>query len=246
MGAEGTTSRPNANDYAKNISSSPMTTTTSSSRWLRAGRGHGRGGQEYPDIKFIGVDQFQAETLPNVAGLIFDEDKAGYLAGALAASLSESGTVASVLGTNLVPPVVAFKGLQERCQVGQSRASTSSTYHPGGLDMALHRPGMGRTTAKQAIDKGADVIFGAGGQTGNGALIGRRRAEVRSGIGVDSDQWVTVPEAHAILVSSAMKLIPRRGRSGDGSSEGAFPAAISSAPSAWLRSTIWPTACPQR
>ncbi|MCA9867142.1 MAG: BMP family ABC transporter substrate-binding protein, partial [Anaerolineales bacterium] len=62
----------------------------------------------YPDINFIGVDQFQGEALPNVTGLVFHEDQSGYLAGVLAASLSQSGTVASVLGTNLVPPVVAF------------------------------------------------------------------------------------------------------------------------------------------
>ena len=65
----------------------------------------------YPDIKFIGVDQFQVpgSELPNLAGLIFSEDKAGFLAGALAAMLTETGTVAAVLGTDLVPPVVAFK-----------------------------------------------------------------------------------------------------------------------------------------
>src|SRR6476660_4322381 len=43
-----------------------------------------------PNVQFIGVDQFQAETIPNLAGLIFDEDKAGYLAGVLAASMSKS------------------------------------------------------------------------------------------------------------------------------------------------------------
>ena len=40
--------------------------------------------KKYPNIKFIGVDQFQDEAVDNLAGLIFDEDKAGYLAGALA------------------------------------------------------------------------------------------------------------------------------------------------------------------
>src|SRR3954451_22910308 len=29
-----------------------------------------------PDIKFIGVDQFQADTVSNLAGLVFEEDKA--------------------------------------------------------------------------------------------------------------------------------------------------------------------------
>lgn len=58
----------------------------------------------YPNIKFIGVDQFQGEAVANVAGLIFAEDKAGFMAGALAAQLSETGVIAAVLGTDLVPP----------------------------------------------------------------------------------------------------------------------------------------------
>jgi basic membrane protein A len=66
---------------------------------------------KYPDIKFIAVDQGQwGETIiPNYSGVVFNEDKSGFLAGALAAMMSESGTIASVLGTDLVPPVVALK-----------------------------------------------------------------------------------------------------------------------------------------
>ncbi len=164
--------------------------------------------QKYPDIKFIGVDQFQAETIPNVAGLIFPEDKAGFLAGALAAQLSKSGTIAAVLGTDLVPPVVAFKeGYEAGARYINPNINIISTYHPGGLDVAFVDPEWGAATAKQAIDQGADVVFGAGGKTGNGALIEVASHEGVYCIGVDTDQWGTVPEAHSCLVSSAMKLI---------------------------------------
>jgi basic membrane protein A len=163
----------------------------------------------YPNVKFIGVDQFQGEAVANVAGLIFSEDKAGFLAGALAAMLSESGTVAAVLGTNLVPPVVAFKeGYEAGARYINADINLISTYHPGGLDVAFTDPEWGATTAAQAIDtNGADVVFGAGGKTGNGALIEVASREGVYCIGVDSDQWETVPEAHPCLVSSAMKLI---------------------------------------
>jgi len=162
----------------------------------------------YPDIDFIGVDQFQGEALPNVSGLIFNEDKAGYMAGVLAASLSESGTIASVLGTDLVPPVVAFnEGYLNGAASVNPDINIIATYHPGGLDVAFTDPEWGATTAQQAMDQGADVIFGAGGQTGNGALIQAAGNEGAWCIGVDTDQWETVPEAHPCLVSSAMKLI---------------------------------------
>jgi basic membrane protein A len=164
--------------------------------------------QENPDILFIGVDQFQAETLPNVAGLIFHEDQSGFLAGALAAHLSESGTIAAVLGTDLVPPVVAFKeGYEAGARYINPDINIISTYHPGELSQAFTDPEWGAATARQAIDQGADVIFGAGGLTGNGALQEVATEEGLYCIGVDTDQWETLPAAHPCLVSSAMKLI---------------------------------------
>lgn len=165
-----------------------------------------------PDIYFIGVDQFQGDVLPNLAGLIFSEDKSGFLAGVLAAELSETGTIASVLGTDLVPPVVAFgTGYENGARHANPDINVITTYHPGGLDIAFVDPEWGAATAAQALDQGADVVFGAGGLTGNGALqeVASRVTEDSQlyCIGVDTDQWETVPAAHPCLVSSAMKLI---------------------------------------
>lgn len=166
----------------------------------------------YPDIRFIGVDQFQVEAIPGVTGLIFPEDQAGFLAGVLAARLSESGTIAAVLGTDQVPPVVAFKeGFEAGATWANPDITYISTYHPGGLDVAFTDPQWGAATSRQALDQGADVIFAAGGQTGNGGLIEVATAAADSNppycIGVDTDQWLTVPEAHSCLISSATKII---------------------------------------
>ncbi|MFZ1771883.1 MAG: BMP family ABC transporter substrate-binding protein [Caldilinea sp.] len=168
--------------------------------------------QENPDIYFIGVDQFQGEVLPNLTGLVFREDQSGFLAGALAAQLNKTGTIAAVLGTDLVPPVVAYgQGYELGAKYINPEITVLTTYHPGEMSQAFVDPEWGAATAKQALDQKADVIFGAGGQTGNGAL-----QEVASApgagtelfcIGVDSDQWETLPAAHPCLVSSAMKLI---------------------------------------
>lgn len=165
-----------------------------------------------PDIMFIGVDQFQGETIPNLTGLIFHEDQSGFLAGALAAQLSQTGQIAAVLGTDLVPPVVAFgQGYELGAKYINPDIQVTTTYHPGGLDRAFTDPEWGASTARQALDQGADVIFGAGGNTGNGALQEVAAAEGAGTtvfcIGVDTDQWETLPAAHPCLVSSAMKLI---------------------------------------
>jgi len=172
------------------------------------GEATGIAATEYPDIDFIGVDQWFDGSIPNITGLLFPEDKAGFLAGALAAKLSKTGTIAAVLGTDLVPPVVAFKeGYEAGARYVNPDMNIISTYHPGGMDVAFTDPEWGATTAKQAIDNGADVVFGAGGKTGNGALEETAANPGLYCIGVDSDQWGTVPAAHPCLISSAMKLI---------------------------------------
>ncbi|MCZ7665707.1 MAG: BMP family ABC transporter substrate-binding protein [Thermoleophilia bacterium] len=71
------------------------------------------------------------------------------------------------------------------------------------MDQAFTDPEWGASTAKQALDQNADVVFGAGGKTGNGALIEVANAVGADGpppfcIGVDTDQWFTVPEAHPL------------------------------------------------
>jgi basic membrane protein A len=165
-------------------------------------------GARYPDISFIGSDQWQADVIDNVAGILYPEDIAGFLAGALAAMLTETGTVAGVYGTDLVPPVVAFKvGYENGAAYIDPDTNVISTFHPGGLDVAFTDPEWGASTAKQAIDQGADVIFGAGGKTGNGAIIEAASVEGLYCIGVDLDQWLTVPETHDCLVTSAIKLL---------------------------------------
>jgi basic membrane protein A len=161
----------------------------------------------YKNVKFIGVDQFQEKPVDNLAGLIFDEDKAGYLAGALAGLLTQSGTVGAVLGTDLVPPVVKFgKGYEAGAKAVKPDIKVLMAYHPGGLARGFSDPDWGKATTTQMIQQQADVIFGAGGNTGNGALLGALERNVLA-IGVDTDQWETLPQVRPVLVSSAMKLI---------------------------------------
>ena len=162
----------------------------------------------YPDTDFIGVDQSNDGSLPNLTSLVFREDQAGFLAGALAAMMSKSGTVAAVLATNQAPGVVAFKeGYEVGAKYIDPNVTVISTYHPGGVETAFTDPEWGAAAARDAIESGADVLFGVGGTTGNGAIIETAAHEGAYCIGVDSDQWYSLPEAHPCLISSAMKMI---------------------------------------
>ena len=173
--------------------------------------------QKYPNVKFIGVDidvealaaQAGIEVPKNFAGLIFEEDKAGFLAGALAGLMTKSNVIGAVLGTDLVPPVWRFgEGYKAGAKYVNPNVEVIVVYHSDvGFDKTFDDPEWGKTTALSMIDKGADLIFGAGGKTGNGALYACAETQKCYAIGVDQDQYYSVPEAQKVLITSAMKLI---------------------------------------
>jgi basic membrane protein A and related proteins len=169
--------------------------------------------KQYPDVKFIGVDQFQAAEIKNLSGVIFDEDKSGYLAGVLAGLMTKSNKVGGVFATDTIPPVWRFgEGYRAGVKSVNAKAEINIVYHNDvGLDKTFVDPEWGKTTSNSMMDKGVDIIFGAGGKTGNGALIAvagkSTTAKPIYAIGVDTDQYLTVPEAQKVLLSSAMKSI---------------------------------------
>lgn len=162
----------------------------------------------HPGVKFIGIDQFQAPGAekPNVVGLIFPEDKAGFLVGALGALMSKTGKLGAVLATDAVPPVWRFgEGYRAGARHINPAIEINLVYHNDvGFDKTFSDPEWGKTTAISMIDKGVDVLFGAGGKTGNGALLGAAEKNTLA-IGVDTDQYFTVPEAQKVLLSSGLK-----------------------------------------
>ncbi len=163
--------------------------------------------------KFIGVDQAFDKTkvtVKNVTGLLFPEDQAGYGAGYLAGLMTKTNKLGQVLGLE-IPPVQKYaKGFEAGAKAANPAVTVSTVYHPAG-DNAFNDPTWGAAEAKKALDQGADFVFGAGGNTGNGALQEVAKASGAGDtvfcIGVDTDQWDTVPAAQKCLITSATKLI---------------------------------------
>ena len=163
---------------------------------------------EYPEIDFVGVDQFQGETIPNLTGLVFNEDRAGYAAGYLAGLMTQTGKVGAVLGTDTVPPVKLFgEGYKVGAQAANPDVEVTLVYHEP--NNAFTDPEWGAAESRKQLDQGIDIIFAAGGQTGNGGLIEIAK-DPGAGtsvfcIGVDVDQYFTVPQAAPCLLTSAEK-----------------------------------------
>jgi basic membrane protein A len=160
--------------------------------------------KDYPDVFFIGVDQFYSEALPNLVGLQFREDQGGFLAGAMAALMTESGTVAGVYGIP-IPPVVKFRnGFEQGVRYVNPNVTTLGVY----ID-DFNAPDRGAAAAEQFLGEGADVILGAGGPTGSGAIT---FAAARGAFVIDQDEYFTTfgggetPGAEN-LITSAIKRV---------------------------------------
>ena len=160
-----------------------------------------------PDTSFIGVDQFQTEYPDNYTGILFNEDEGGYLAGVLAAQLSESGVIGVVGGRQDVPPVVKLvNGYEAGAKSINPDIRVLTVYNE-----SFTAPDKGASDAQQFIGEGADVIFGAGGKTGSGG-VAAATAQGIWGIGVDQDEYFSTfnggqaPGADK-LASSAVKRV---------------------------------------
>ena len=203
-----------ARDYSKNI------TTFANENYdvivtvgFNLGEATRAAAEMYPDIKFIGVDQDQSEEpMDNVAGLVFPEDRAGFLVGALASMMRETHMVGAVCASDDIPPVWR---LGEGYKAGAAYADelTGATtdvlvlYHNDvSFDTTFVDPEWGEASTDAMAKEGVDVVFGCGGITGNSAIIAAAQTGLYA-IGVDTDQYFTLPEAAPRMLSSAMKLI---------------------------------------
>ena len=170
--------------------------------------------EENPDIHFVGVDQFQAGDDPvaglgldNYESLIFNEAQAGYLAGIVAASISESGEIAAIGGSGTIPPVVNYmRGFENGAMSVNPDVTVGLKYISDDLAVAFNDPTAGKTFADQLLqqNEGIDVLFQVAGKTGNGVLQSVEEAGIY-GIGVDVDQWVSTPDSAECIVTSAEK-----------------------------------------
>ncbi|MFD3162954.1 BMP family protein [Herpetosiphon sp. NSE202] len=159
---------------------------------------------KYPDLKFAIVDFAYEPALANVKGLVFSEDESAFIGGALAAMVSKSGKIGAVGGKEQVPAVKKFVlGYEAGAKYVNPDIQVMTVYIDSFTD-----PTAGGEAAKTQIAEGADVIFGAGGQTGSGAIKTAADNDVFV-IGVDQDEYNTTFKKGPApkLITSAMKRV---------------------------------------
>jgi basic membrane protein A len=148
--------------------------------------------KDYPHIQFAIIDG--VSELPNVASLVFKEHEGSYLVGILAAKASRTGTIGFLGGMDIGLIHRFAKGYEEGAKSVNPNIRVIDNY-VGVTDSAWNNPGKGKELALAQIEKGADVIFTAAGNSGLGAFDAvERYGRDENGqarkfvIGVDSNQ----------------------------------------------------------
>lgn len=167
-----------------------------------------------PEQKFSIVDFAYDPTIPNVLGQVYATDQGAFLAGYLAAGMSQTGVVGTFGGIN-IPPVTAFMdGFYYGVQYYNEQKGTdvmvlgwnpesSEGLFTGNFDSLDD----GRAFAENLHQEGADIVMPVAGPVGLGSaqLADEMGTDSLKIIGVDADQTQTDPEKAHVYLTSVLK-----------------------------------------
>ncbi|MBR5229263.1 MAG: BMP family ABC transporter substrate-binding protein, partial [Firmicutes bacterium] len=156
---------------------------------------------EYPDVKFIWVDNVAdgIESLPNVLCITYAQNEGSFLAGFIAANMSTTGVVGAVGGEDFATINDFIVGYEQGAKYANPDIRVERNYANDYED-----PAAGKECAQALHDKGADVIFQIAGNTGNGVFEAAKEGGYYA-IGVDQDQKISAPEFDDVIICSMKK-----------------------------------------
>ncbi|GAA3337137.1 BMP family ABC transporter substrate-binding protein [Amorphoplanes nipponensis] len=160
--------------------------------------------QEFPDTLFAIIDDASV-TADNVVSLLFAEEQGSFLVGAAAALASRTGRVGFVGGVD-VPLIRKFEAgytAGARSVDGDIRVDVRYLSRPPDFS-GFGAPDKGRAAAARLLADGADVVYAAAGGSGAGAFEAVAAVPGAWAIGVDSDQYLSAPEAVRPRVLTSM------------------------------------------
>jgi len=155
------------------------------------------------DVVFLGLDQTQEQPRPNLRAITFPEDQLGFVAGSLAALMTETRVVGAVCETSSIDSVWRqCEGFRKGVAHVDDAISVFISYRDDLSDEKLFADtDWGYDAAARLIRRGADVILGVGGGTGQGALLAAADEGVYA-IGAERDQWYALAQARPVLITS--------------------------------------------
>ena len=167
-----------------------------------------------PDQKFSIVDFAYDPTIPNVLGQVYATDQAAFLAGYLAAGMSETGILGTFGGINIPPVTIFMDGFHAGAMYHNEQKGTDVQvlgWNPetreGLFTNNFESLDDGRAFAQNLYDEGADIVLPVAGPVGLGsaALADELGTDALKIIGVDADLYLTDPEKGHVYLTSIMK-----------------------------------------
>ena len=177
----------------------------------------------YPDSVFIGINQVDEKSAPNFISVTFPEDQMGFYAGALAAQLTNTHIIGAVCEDSSLPAMWRYcEGFRSGAKYMDASATILTIYHDkASREKLFFDPDWGSESAQTLINRGADVLFAVGGETGAGALRTSTEAKIKS-IGAERDQGTALGEEGKSVITSILGRVSftvqnlmRRVKSGD-------------------------------
>jgi len=157
-----------------------------------------------PATHFVLVDPIvMPPDLPNLAVLTFRSDQAAFLAGALAAIVTRTGVVAGVYGPDGAMDRSNRLGFERGARYVRPGVQVLGAYQPAG-NAPYTDPAWGAGQARAFVRERADVIFGTGGTTGQGALLGA----AQSGVACINEDLAASSDPSCVIATS-VKFIDR-------------------------------------
>ena len=141
---------------------------------------------DYPEVNWIWVDNATSAPVSNVLNITYAQNEGSFLAGYIAAAMSDSGVVGAVGGEDsdtINDFIVGYKQGAEYYAAEKGGSVKVETNYSNDYD----DPAKGKECAKALHDLGADVIFQIASKAGDGVFEAAQEGGFYA-IGVDSDQ----------------------------------------------------------
>lgn len=161
--------------------------------------------QTNQDTNFVILDATEPVNLPNVAVVTLEVDEAAFLAGYLAAGMSQTGVIGTWGGEN-VPSISMFMN-GYRCGAAYYNAQNDTNVAVVGTGSYINNfsdTTAGRQITETLLVGGADIVMPVAGGAGLGAAEVAAEQDILV-IGVDNDWVETYPETSPVVLTSVLK-----------------------------------------
>ncbi|WP_076464212.1 BMP family lipoprotein [Actinomyces mediterranea] len=176
--------------------------------------------EENPDLHFALVDSSFSDSSSNVVTvangrpLLFNTAEAAFLAGYVAAGMTQTGKVATFGGMQIPSVSIFMDGFADGVDAYNKAKGTdvqllgwNKETQNGSFTNSFDDQSLGKQQAQQFIDQGADIIMPVAGPVGLGAAAAALADGNTLIIGVDSDWYEANPDYASIILTSVKKEI---------------------------------------